>query len=292
MLTILREKANIISAMSLKDQVTSSRNFNIFLATYAVFTVDDVRKYLSEHGSTNANTRKALLTYHRSRGRIVPIRRGLYASVPPNKEPDKHLVDPFLVAAKMTDDAVLAYHTALEYHGKAYTGYNRLTYVSRLRSHIARFGGYEYVRVPVPYSLLDSGDTQQAIETHRRDSVDLRVTNLERTFVDVLDRPEISGSWEEIWRSLESIEFFDLVQVVEYLKHLGNATTAAKVGFFLSQHRDALMVGDETFVDLKEMIPKQPHYMDRGNRSGCRLVPEWNLLVPPEILKRSWEEIL
>ena len=30
-------------------------------------------------------------------------------------------VDPYLVAAKMTEDAVLAYHTALEFHGRAYS---------------------------------------------------------------------------------------------------------------------------------------------------------------------------
>jgi len=122
--------------------------------------------------------------------------------------------------------------------------------------------------------------------------VDVRITSLERTFVDVLDRPDILGSWEEIWRSLESVEFFDLAQVVTYLEHLGNATTAAKVGFFLSQHRDELMVDDKTFTALKTMIPKQPHYIDRSARTRCRLVSEWNLLVLPEILDRPWEEVL
>ena len=285
-------KANSISAMESEHQVASSPNLNTFLATHAVFTVGDVRNYLAERGSTNPNTRKALLAYHRSRGRIVPVRRGLYASVPPNLSPDTYSVDPFLVAAKMTDDAVLAYHTALEYQGKAYSGYNRLTYVSELRSPTARFRGYEYVRLPVPHALRTTAGAYSGIETHPREGVGVRVTNLERTFVDVLDRPEVSGSWEEIWRSLESIEFFDLAQVVAYLEHLGNATTAAKVGFFLSQHHEALMVDDGTFAALKTLIPKQPHYMDRSTRSGCRLVSEWNLVVPREVLERSWEDVL
>ena len=59
------------------------------------------------------------------------------------------------------------------------------------------------------------------------------VTGLERTFVDVLNRPDLTGSWEEIWRSLESVEFFDLDKVAVYVDLFGNATTAAKVGFFL-----------------------------------------------------------
>ena len=164
--------------------------------------------------------------------------------------------------------------------------------MSQLRSPTARFRGREFARLPVPHSLHSTGGVDLGIEVHPREGVDVRVTNLERTFVDVLDRPDVSGSWEQIWRSLESIEFFDLAQVVAYLKHLGNATTAAKVGFYLSQHRDALMVDDGTFAALKELIPKQPHYMDRRARSGCSLVSEWNLLVPREVLERSWEEIL
>ena len=52
-------------------------------------------------------------------------------------------------------------------------------------------------------------------------------TSLERTLVDVLDRPDLTGSWEEIWRSLESIEFFDIEQIVEYVLLLENATLAS-----------------------------------------------------------------
>ncbi|MDO8723214.1 MAG: hypothetical protein Q7J31_13475 [Syntrophales bacterium] len=57
--------------------------------------------------------------------------------------------------------------------------------------------------------------------------MEVRVTGLERTFVDVLYRPDLSGSWEEIWRSLETVEFFDLDKVAAYVVLLGNATTAA-----------------------------------------------------------------
>jgi predicted transcriptional regulator of viral defense system len=69
------------------------------------------------------------------------------------------------------------------------------------------------------------------VVSHKRSGVELRVTNLQKTFVDVLDRPDLTGRWEEIWRSLESVEFFDLDQVVECVLLLESATTAAKVGF-------------------------------------------------------------
>ena len=278
--------------MSFEGQRAPPVNLNVFFATHSVFTVEEVRQFLAEHGSTNSKTRKALLTYHRSKGRVLPIRRGLYASVPPGRDPATYAVDPFLIAAKLAGDAVLAYHTALEYHGKAYSAYNRMVYASDTRSPATLFRGTEYIRVPHPAPLWSTGNTEFGISSSEREGVTIRVTNLERTMVDVLDRPDVSGSWEEIWRSLEMVEFFDLDQVIRYAELLGNATTAAKVGFYLSQHREELMVDDEILATLRNMVPKQPHYMDRGKRSDGRLFPEWNLLVPLEILERSWEEVL
>ena len=51
---------------------------------------------------------------------------------------------------------------------------------------------------------------------HDRAGVEVRMTDHERTLVDVLDRPELTGSREELWRSLESVEFFNLDQVIAY----------------------------------------------------------------------------
>ena len=103
---------------------------------------------------------------------------------------------------------------------------------------------------------------------------------------------DLAGSWEEIWRSLESVEFFDLDQVVEYSMLLENATTAAKVGFFLEQHRESLMVDDAHLDPLRKLRPRQPHYLIRGERKGCQWVKNWNLMIPAEILNKSWGEVL
>ena len=105
-----------------------------------------------------------------------------------------------------------------------------------------------------------------------RSGMEVRVTSLERTMVDVLNRPDVAGGWEEIWRSLESVEFFDLDKVVEYALLLGNATTAAKVGFFLEQHREPLMIEEKHLKSLHGLRPRQPHYLDRDKRRSGHLV--------------------
>ena len=117
-------------------------------------------------------------------------------------------------------------------------------------------------------------------------------TSLERTLVDVLDCPDLSKGQKEIWRSLESVEFFDLEKVIEYAVLIGNATTVAKVGFFLDQYRDTLMVEDRHLNELHDMRPKQPHYLDHSKRKSGRFVSKWNLVVPREVLERTWAEVL
>lgn len=278
--------------MSNSRQTSKPLRLNEFLAGHAVFTVDELDRFMSERGSSNPNTRKSLLTYYRNQGRVVPLRRGLYATVPLGSDPESNPVDPYLVAAKMTDDAVLAYHTALEFHGKGYSVYTRLHYVSAYKSLPLKFRSYEIRRVPVPHPLRQKGKEMFGVTRHKRSGVELRVTNMERTLVDVLDRPDLTGSWEEIWRSLESVEFFDLDQIIEYALLLGNATTAAKVGFYLEQHRETLMVEDKHLAPLQTLCPRQPHYLIRGKRKGCQLVKDWNLMVPFEILNKTWGEVL
>ena len=265
---------------------------NEFLSQHAVFTVDELDRFLYDRGSGKPNTRKSLLTYYRSQGRIVRVRRGLYATVPFGTDPASSPVDPYLIAAKMTADAVLAYHTALEFHGKAYSVYTRLFYISASKSLPLKFQSHEIRGVSVPHPLQAKGEEMFGVTCHKHSGVELRVTNLERTFVDVLDRPNLTGSWEEIWRSLESVEFFDLDQVVNYSLLLENATTAAKVGFYLEQHKETLMVEEAHLAPLRKLRPRQPHYLIRGKRNDCRWVKAWNLMIPIEILNKSWGEVL
>jgi len=265
---------------------------NEFFSQHTVFTIDELESFLSSRGSAKPNTRKSLLTYHRKQGRIIPIRRGLYATVPISSDPTSSKIDPYLIAAKMSEDSILAYHTALEFYGKTYSVYNSLHYLSKHKSLPLKFQSHEFIRVPVPCVLQKKQKGMFGVAIHKRSGVEIRVSNLERTLVDVLDRPDLTGTWEEIWRSLESVEFFDLDQVVEYVLLLENATTAAKVGFFLEQHKESLMVSETHLSSLRILRPRQAHYFVRNKRKDCQFVKNWNLLIPVEILNRSWGEVI
>jgi len=240
--------------------------------------------------SKNERTRESLVAYHVRKGRLLRVRRGLYAVVPPGAQPGGFSPDPYLLAAKMAPDAALAYHTALEVQGKAHSVSERFLFLTKTRAHPVTFRSLEFKSVRHPARLLALNRESFGIQKADRSGVPIRVTGLERTMVDALDRPDLGGGWEEIWRSLESVEYFDLEKVVEYALLLGNATTVAKVGYFLDQHRQTLMVEDVHLEPLRSHRPKRPHYMDRSRRGNGRLVSEWNLVVPVYVAERSWEE--
>jgi len=148
----------------------------------------------------------------------------------------------------------------------------------------------EFVPVQARLSLRALPDLGGGVVDKRHAGGVARVTTLERTLVDVLDVPGKAGGWEEIWRSLEMVEFFDLDAVVEYALKLGSALTVARVGFFLEQHRDALMVEEHYLDELRAEAPAQPRYLDVDRKPG-RLVSGWNLVVPEWVLTRSWQEV-
>lgn len=276
--------------MSEDNQIFKHPGLNEFFSQHAVFTTEELDSFLLSRKSFNLNTRKSLLAYYCKKGRIINIRRGLYTTIPYGADPLSYPVDPYLLAAKMAEDATLAYNTALQFHGKAYSIHNRLLYVSSKKTLTLKFQKYEIRGTLTPSSLRVKGNEMFGVTVFKRSGVELKVTNLERTFVDVLDRPDLSGSWEEIWRSLESIEFFDLDQVLAYVLLLENKTTAAKVGLFLERHKDALMVEEKYLEKLQKLRPRQPHYLSRSRHKDCHFVKNWNLMVPVEILSKSWEE--
>jgi predicted transcriptional regulator of viral defense system len=263
-----------------------------FFRKHPVFTGEELKRHLSAMGEVGPRTRESLLDYHRKTGHVILIRRGLYAVIPTGADPDSYPVDPFLIAAKLTADAVLSHHTALEVHGYAYSIREHLTYSASRPVPPVTFRSHAFRGVKYPEALCRAGKEDFGIITVDRVGLEVRVTCLERTLVDVLDRPDLSGSWEEIWRSLEAIEFFDLDQVVEYALLLGNKTTIAKVGFYLEQHRESLMVEERHLKSLYDQRPRQPHYLDSSKRKSGKVVADWNLVVPVDLFERTWGEVI
>ena len=263
-----------------------------FFARHPVFTRTE---FAASCGTARTPTSRApdrLLSYHTRQGNLLRVKQGLYVVVPPGMSPSSAPVDAYLLASRMAEDAVLAYHTAFELHGVAYSSTERLLFLSEHRLLPVTFRSLRFRAVPVPDALKTGGFADVGITVVDRAGLDVRVTTLERTLVDVLNRPILGGGWEEIWRSLEAVSYFDVAEVIEYALRLDNATAVAKVGFFLEQHRDSLSVDEAQLQQLRIHAPTKPHYIRRSSRTPGVLVRDWNLIVPRSVIERSWEEFV
>ncbi len=260
-----------------------------FFAAHPLFTTRELEGFLA---SERPAAGRVLLSYHRRAGHIFPVRRGLWASVPAHRTPGQQPVDSLLVASRLTPDAVVAYHGALTLHGLAHSLREEIVVLSgQAVTSPLRFRGTLYRAVPPPGELPAAEALTLGVETWNRQGLDIRVTSLERTVVDCLDRPSLSGGWEEVWRSLESLDvYLDFEKLVDYALKLRTATTAAKVGYFLGENQKRLKVPQAALDRLRGHLPKRAHYVQRG--ASSRLVRGWNLLVPVLAGEEATEDIL
>lgn len=261
-----------------------------FFDSNPVFTRAEFDTARTLSAQRSRRTTDSLLRRYVADGRLLRLRAGLYSVVARGAEATTAPVDPYLVATKLAPDATLAYHAALQFWGKAYSVWQRFHFLTETSTRALAFRGLEFVPVKVPLPLRQLPGSERQITEQRHAGGTVRVTTLERTLVDVLDVPTNAGGWEEVWRSLEMVEFFDLDAVASYAVKLGSALTAARVGFFLDQHREALMVEDKHLDRLRRLRPRQPRYLDARRKPG-KLVAAWNLIVPDDVLRRTWAEV-
>jgi predicted transcriptional regulator of viral defense system len=262
-----------------------------YFAAHPVFRLEDFAVAHRAGRRLKPGSTLAAVKQHVRAGNLLRVRRGLYAVVPRGQSARDSVVDPYLVASNAAPDAVVAYHGALQFHGKAHSLSRDVPFLTTTKAKPFTFRASAFVPVPVPPPLRRLPAWGGGVVERMRDGGPVRVTTLERTLVDVLDAPRHGGGWEEIWRSLESVEFFDLDAVIDYAFALRSAVTVARVGFYLEQHREELMVEDRHLDRLRERAPRQPIYLERGKREPGRLQSRWSLVVPERILNRSWAEV-
>lgn len=275
----------------MKDNIKRKESSQAFFARNPVFTAEDFGNFLRDEERLSEQNRKRLLSYHKKKGHLVSVRPGLYGAIPLGTSAETFLIDSYLIAAHLTRDAVLGYHTALTFHGVAHS---RREEVNIITQHPLvrpfRFQGISYRTVTPPRAIVAAKEINFNVETHERQGQEVRVTGLERTLVDMLDRLPLSGGWEEVWRSYEAVPYLNLDMVVQYALLLDNATTIAKVGFLLQNQQVPWMVGDKYLATLHAHRPRQPQYADRYREERVRMIPDWNLILPERVVNRTWEE--
>lgn len=264
-------------------------NVGHFFHMHPVFRFEEFASWKAQQGPIKAASVHSALAYYVKTGKLKQIRRHIYAVILPNQT-SKGFVDSYLVAGKATRDSVLAYHTALELLGLAYSSFGQLTYLTQQKSKSFAFEAQFFRPVAHPYALSKKAMLNVGVMAIERQGVTLNVTNAARTFVDVLDRVELSGGWEEVYRSISNLAVLNIDEVINYCLALDNALLNAKVGYFLSLRREAFAATTAQLERLQAFKPKAPQYASKRGQDAFRLVKEWNVLLPTAVVDQQWEE--
>jgi predicted transcriptional regulator of viral defense system len=260
-----------------------------FFAAHPVFTRAEFATALGDRRPALSQTVDSQLGVYLRAARIGRVKRGVFFAVRPGDAVANAPVEFLLVASRLAPDATLGYHTALEAHGYAQSVFERLFFLTQHKVKPVTFRGRAFVPVAPPQVLQRKRLSNTSTAELERRGLTFRATSVERTAVDVLDRPDLAGGLEEVWRSLSAIPLLDLRVVVEYVRLRELATLAAKVGLFLERHRQHFSVPARVLDELQSLRPRGPHYLDRSK--GGKLVAEWNLIVPTTLLEGEPEAI-
>ncbi len=258
-----------------------------FLWSHPLFSYEELKAALP-HYQGREGALKNVLQYHLKKGTIARIKRSLYAFVAKGS-----YVDPFLIASRLTQDAVIAYQSALDFHGYLHSARFEIIYLTHknIAEPTVRFGDYVYRRSKVPASLLRKNQADFEVQTHTRFGKTIRVTSAERSFVDVLDRPSLFAyDWEEIAQSLRKMHLSRPELIPDYLKLLESPITAARVGYFIDRSADAYNIPISIREAIHALKAKHVTYLDSNITQGNILVKEWNLMVPRSLYNSTWEE--
>lgn len=262
----------------------SKMDMSAFFYEHPIFTLEEFLEWRSNQGTKNKQSAYKAIQYYVTSDKLKRLRKGLYAVVPPNTTADHYTIDPYLLAGKIASDAVLAYHTALELHGIAYSVFEQFTFITTFK-----ISPFEYDQQLFRPVVIKKPITI-GIETVNRQGINIKITTISRTFVDVLDHIELSGGFEEVCRSIENIAILNIDEIIAYCLKKNNARLAAKVGYFLEQRQGAFKVPEIQLKKLLTLKPKSPQYLSKNLHNDCRLIKKWNLMMPSFILNKKWEE--
>lgn len=233
----------------------------------ALIKVDDIKKDFASEATLFGALKR--LT---DSGKIVKLKGGLYATVNPISK--DIYVNRFEIATALHDGAYCAYHTALEYHGLATQVYSDVHVITEKRYAPMMIDDLEY-------QFFQSGYNGGITETKR--NAKIRVTELERTVIDCLDRILLSGGLEEVFMALTMINYCDEDKLLKHLSGYGKKIIYKKAGYLFSVLKPTYLT-KRFYEECKRNMSECDDDIRENKQNAYVYSSEWKLYVPKQLM--------
>ena len=236
-----------------------------FLHQKLLFSPTDLEQALG-----NMRSVKTLLMRYQRQGYVSKVRRGLYCvNNISTKLPE---ANKFQIASDITPTSYVAYHAALEYHGLAHQIFYNVSVGSEQAFNNFAFDGNFYT---YHNSQIHIGIDKPIADKH------VRVTNVERTIVDCIDRIDLCGGWEELVNCLRSVQYLREEQLTVILQAYRKIALYKKVGFLFEQLQ--LPVSQEFISSCQKYAKDSVTYLTSDGSSNT-FHAAWRLYAPNDLL--------
>lgn len=235
------------------------------------FTLDEAVEVL---GQDRASTRKEI-DYLRQVGYVTLVRRGLYA-MKSSKIPGGGQVDRFVIASKLAEPYLLGYHSALEAHGIAESGFFNEVYVCTEDW----FKPIEFQRLTYRAVSTNPGLIREGSTGVRRSGQELQIASRELTILQCADRLAYAGGLSEVIESLRGFPYVTWERLLDLLDLVDKTVLYRKVGFLAAFYQDRWRTPDEILDQLEDHVGQGSTYFGIGPNEGGTHVPRWQVIVP------------
>ena len=235
--------------------------------TKNLFTAADAQREIPSEPTLFATLKSLVKT-----GRIVKLKGGLYALV--NPLTGDIFANRFEIATALHKGAFVGFHSALEFYGLGNQMYSDVHVFTPTQYRSDLIDGLEYVYFETKYT--------EGVSVVEQNST-VRVTELERTVVDCLNRPDVAGGLEEVFTALSAISYCDEQKLLKHLKAYDKKILYKKAGFFFSLLQPTYLTNSFFDVCKENVTQRFDDIRENKNASGKR-IDEWKLIIPKEIV--------
>lgn len=238
-----------------------------FISQRAVFRGEEVEAWYLEtqRAPDPVASARALLAWHVRQKNLQVVRRGVYAHA--------DCFDQWLIGSRLRPDAVLAFDAALTLRELAIESY-RICFFTQHQMRSFCFCDTEFRAV-----LVEHRPTE--VETIERAGLPVRVTSLERTFVDCAERLELAPELPALVEAFKRAERLDLDVLLELALRRKSRLLISRLAFLLLASGRALAPSTRLFLEQHGL--QRPDYFLRSIRQkGDRIISRWNLIITDE----------
>ena len=205
--------------------------------------------------------------------KIMKVRKGLYALADVTGE---LLATKFEIASKITDDAFICYHSALEFYGAANQVFHTVTVGSRSRFNPFTFLDIDFIRKQ-PNNDYGIAYIEQA---------GVRVTTLERTVIDCIDDIDACGGIDELLGALGQIRILNEKELLGALNAYNCVLLYQKAGYILQHYQEKFGLSNAFFDECKRHLTRQVKYFLKDEYGDVEYNSEWRLMAPKNLISR------